>query len=324
MSMNLTRVQLRCRVLVAAAGVLTTSFSGGNAVGADLRSAAHAPPPVQAPASPPSLAVPVDAVAPLLKKPRPGTFGHLFNLPPFAPPSAALNDLGSPAGPMFDLGAPENDNPERQPSGFQFLDHDMTLDRHPLTDEPVPLDQLINVREPNLSLDSVYGGGPQANPELYDGAGRFIIGSGGRDLQRRPDGTAVLVEGRNDENMIVAQIHVALQRFHNAMRDRGHNFTNARNQTILHYQWVILNDYLPRVVGQAMVTAALHGDLGIYDVNNPNKKVMPVEFSVAAFRFGHSQVRAGYGLNGDPNSGALLFSPGGADLRVTGQQRNQQ
>ncbi|AKJ29692.1 peroxidase family protein [Caldimonas brevitalea] len=257
--------------------------------------------------------------APQLAKPKPGTFGHLFNLPPFSPPSAALVDLGSPAGPMFDLNAPENNNPNREPAGFtylgQFIDHDMTLDRRPLQDAPVPLSELENSREPNLNLDSVYGGGPVANPELYDAQGRIRLSADGRDLQRRPDGSAVLFEGRNDENMVVAQVHVAIARFHNAMIDRGMNFAQARQATILHYQWVILHDFLPRFVGQANVTAAVKGELGIYDVDNPNKKVMPVEYSVAAYRFGHSMVRRAYALGAAQAAFVQVFSPDGNDLR---------
>lgn len=253
-------------------------------------------------------------------KPRPpGTFGHLFNLPAFAPPSAALNDLGSPAGPMFDVNAPENDNPNREPSGFtyfgQFVDHDMTLDRRPLEDAPVPLSELENSREPNLNLDSVYGGGPSANPELYDAQGHIILSAGGRDLQRRADGSAVLFEARNDENMVVAQMHVAIARFHNAMIDRGLSFDKARSETILHYQWVIVYDFLPRFAGQANVDAALNGTLGIYDVHNPNKKVMPVEFSVAAYRFGHSMVRRAYVLGANQTVRVQVFNPDGNDLR---------
>ncbi|MCW7538073.1 hypothetical protein OOT46_09455 [Aquabacterium sp. A7-Y] len=257
--------------------------------------------------------------SPHAARPRPGTFGHLFNLPPYAPPSAALNDLGSPAGPMLDDNAPANDNPRREPAGFtffgQFLDHDMTLDRKPLQDAPVPLSELENSREPNLNLDSVYGGGPRFNPELYDSRGRILLSSGGRDLQRRADGTAVLFEPRNDENMIVAQIHVAIARFHNALIDSGKNFEQARAETILHYQWVVVHDFLPRVAGRSRVDAALRGELGIYDVRNPHRKVMPVEFGVAAYRFGHSMVRRAYVLGADQGVRVQVFNPDGDDLR---------
>lgn len=239
-------------------------------------------------------------------------FGRLFNLPSFAPDSTILNDLGSPAGQMFDPNAPENDNVD-EPSGFtyfaQFVDHDMTLDRQPLVDAPVEVSTLENSREPSLNLDSLYGGGPNVNPELFDAQGHIILSLNGRDHQRRADGTAVLVEGRNDENMVVAQIHVSVARFHNAMIDRGMSFDKAREATTLHYQWVVLNDFLPRIVGQALVDKALSGQIGLYDVTNPNKKVMPVEFAVAAYRFGHSIVRKAYVLGADQLVKTQVFNP---------------
>ncbi|AKJ27398.1 peroxidase family protein [Caldimonas brevitalea] len=292
---------------VALATALLTSCGGGG------DSPAHTP------ASRATAAGAVADVEPQLVKPRPGTFGHLFNLPAFTPPSAALNDLGSPAGPMFDPNALDDNNPNREPAGFtylgQFIDHDMTLDRRPLQDSPVPLNELENSREPNLNLDSVYGGGPTQNPELFDSTGRVRLSAGGRDLLRRADGSAVLFEGRNDENMVVAQVHVAIARFHNAMIDRGMTYAQARSATILHYQWVVLHDFLPRVAGQSNVTAARNGELGIYDVNNPNKKVMPVEFSVAAYRFGHSMVRRAYVLGANQGVAVQVFNPDGNDLR---------
>lgn len=245
-------------------------------------------------------------------------FGRLFNLPGFAPDSAALNDLGSPAGQMFDPNLPENDNPTGEPSGFtyfaQFVDHDMTLNRQPLVDAPVAVETLENSRQPSLNLDSVFGGGPDVNPELFDAQGHVILSLNGRDHQRLPNGTAVLVEGRNDENEIVSQIHVAVARFHNAMIDRGMSFDTAREATTLHYEWIVLNDFLPRIVGRENVDKALRGEIGLYDVTNPNQKVMPVEFAVAAYRFGHSIVRKAYVLGADQLVKTQVFN-GTNDLR---------
>lgn len=245
-------------------------------------------------------------------------FGRIFALPAFTPPTDAMNDLGANLGPMFDPNAATDDNPDRDPSGFtyfgQFVDHDMTLDLEPLVDAPVPVEGLINHRQPVLDLDSLYGGGPGARPDLYDDQGRIVLSAEGRDHQRRPDGSAVLAEARNDENQILSQIHVSVARFHNALIDQGQSFKKAREATILHYQWVVLHDFLPRFVGQDTLDAAIDGDT-VYHSNNQNAMMMPVEFSTAAYRFGHSMVRRAYRLTAPDSPQIQVFNVAGNDLR---------
>ena len=59
------------------------------------------------------------------------------------------------------------------------------------------------------------------------------------------------MEHRNDENLIIAQIHLAFLRLHNQLVDQGMSFDQARQTVVGAYRYVVLNDYLPQIVGQA-------------------------------------------------------------------------
>src|SRR4029077_17005093 len=113
------------------------------------------------------------------------------------------------------------------------------------------------------------------------------------------------------------QIHLSFLRLHNSLVDQGMSFDEAHDTVVNAYRYVVLNDYLPQIVGQDAVDAALEKPVyeGFYD---PGKGTpfTPVEFSVAAFRFGHSQIRNAYDIN-DGSDGVPVFSstPGVQDLR---------
>jgi hypothetical protein len=192
----------------------------------------------------------------------------------------------------------------------QFLDHDMTLDTLPLPTEFVDPNTIPNHRDPRLNLDSVYGKGPEANPELYE-ADKKHLKVNGRDLPRDPSCVvpnlttsgltpcpAILVEGRNDENQVIAQIHVAFLRAHNKLIDQGSNFEQARELMRWRYQWIVVHEFLPEVLDSDVYSDVFASDGRIYtkyyDPKKAAKADMPVEFSVAAYRFGHSQVRKAY------------------------------
>ena len=163
---------------------------------------------------------------------------------------------------------------------------------------------LTNQRTFAFDLDSVYGGGPSVSPQLYDGD-KFKIGVAtdgvSPDLPRITDGLAgraILVEARNDENLIIAQIHLSFLRLHNELIDQGMSFDEAHDTVVESYRYVVLNDYLPQTVGEDAVKKALQTPVnkGFFQ---PGKETpfTPVEFAVAAFRFGHSQVRNAYNIN---------------------------
>jgi len=272
-------------------------------------------------------------------------------LPPFATPGAALTealmDIGRPggildakddlsAGPVRLITDPalsaNNPNNPTHPAGAtfmgQFIDHDVTFDVGSTLNVPTDPATATNGRTPRLDLDTVYGAGPIASSHLYDPADRakLRIESGGpfEDLPRGSDMGAIIGDPRNDENLILAGLQCAFLRFHNRavdfVRDQGRgrsarDFDMARRLTIRHYQWMVVNEFLPMYVGQAMVD----------DVNRQGRRffrpnsgaVMPVEFQGAAYRFGHSMVRPSYRANlaGDNNTPffGFIFDPDNTD-----------
>jgi hypothetical protein len=180
---------------------------------------------------------------------------------------------------------------------------------------------LVNGRTFAFDLDSVYGGGPEKSPQLYYGD-KFKLGVAtdgvSPDLPRNLDGSAILIEPRNDENLIIAQIHPSFLRLHNALIDQGMSFDEAHDTVVNAYRYVVLHDYLPQIVGQDAVDAALKQpvDEGFYQPGE-GTPFTPVEFSVAAFRFGHSQVRNAYNIN-DTSDGVPVFSLDPAVLDLHG------
>jgi hypothetical protein len=211
----------------------------------------------------------------------------------------------------------------------QFTDHDLTFDptsrlREALSDEQLHV--LADFRTPRFDLDNLYGRGPDDQPYLYADDGiHMLLGkplSGNpfdpyaRDLPRGPNGRALIGDPRNDENRIVAQVHALFLRFHNQVADhlgKEAGFEVVRNQVRWHYQWMLVTDFLPKIVNGGTyrsVFANRHDPApGLPPPHNERLRLMPVEFSVAAFRFGHSMVRPQYRLN-TTVSRRLIFLPG--------------
>jgi hypothetical protein len=202
--------------------------------------------------------------------------------------------------------------------------------------EPLPpaviTDQIKNTRSPAIDLDSVYGATADGKPVPRDQA-ELVVGSviaeaegnpgaGPRPRPTNDDGSvddrsvkdfhndlpridreAQIGDARNDENLITAQMHVAFLRAHNRLVGRGFTFREARRTLTQHFQWLIINDYLPRVVDPEVVKAILtYGNRCYLPGNDTNRLpqyslYMPLEFSAAAFRFGHSMVRSSYDYN---------------------------
>jgi hypothetical protein len=210
----------------------------------------------------------------------------------------------------------------------QFTDHDLTFDQ--TSRLGVPQNPLIspNTRTPALDLDSVFGGGPGRRPDLYvpdpDGtAGPALkIGTGGvhEDVPRVPNGdgtfTALLGDPRNDENVMVAGLHAGHILFYNRVLSelgtlslrafpaaRGADlsssyaqFLTAREITLWHYQWLLVNEHLPQIAGQAVVSDVLARGNQFYRPP-AGDAFLPIEFGAAAYRFGHSMVRPSYRAN---------------------------
>jgi hypothetical protein len=254
---------------------------------------------------------------------EPSSFGQMFgDLAPLNQQTTEdLKDIAQGMGEVAGVAAIAN--PKGTTAGItffgQFIDHDLTLDTLPQPDSSVDPTTLVNGRTFAFDLDSVYGGGPSKSPQLYDGD-KFKLGVAtdgvSPDLPRDPKtGQAVLVEPRNDENLIIAQIHLSFLRLHNELIDQGMSFDEAQTTVIDAYRYVVLNDYLPQIVGQEAVEAALKKpvDKGFYQPGD-GAPMTPVEFSVAAFRFGHSQVRNAYNINDTSDGVPVFLLNGGLDL----------
>lgn len=279
------------------------------------------------------------------------TFDRMFpRLRPFAQSGQALTeallDIGRPggvldagddlsAGPIrlitdLSLSANNPNNPAHTAGSTfmgQFLAHDMTFDvSTTLGLASVPGDSR-NGRTPMLDLDSVYGAGPAASPQLYTRSDRakFRIESGGafEDLPRAADMGAIVADPRNDENLILAGLQCAFLKFHNNAVDsvraggaaRPGDYAAARQLTTWHYQWMIVHEFLPLFVGPAMVDDVLRRGRRVYQPGDG--AVIPVEFQGAAFRFGHSMVRPSYraNLSGNPDGSpffGFVFDAGAA------------
>jgi len=207
----------------------------------------------------------------------------------------------------------------------QFIDHDLTLDPVSSLDRQNDPDSLVDFRTPRFDLDCIYGRGPDDQPYLYrDGGLRMLLGRKltgndddpkARDVPRNtPSGKelarALIGDPRNDENVIVSQLQASFLRFHNRVADvmKGSKFVDVQRMVRWHYQWVVLHDFLPTVIREDVYNAILPHVKKKTDVledppnllfyNKPqNFAFMPIEFSAAAYRFGHSMVRPFYRLN---------------------------
>ena len=244
------------------------------------------------------------------------------------------------------------------PAGYtylgQFVDHDLTFDKTKVAlGDHVSPTALLQARSPTLDLDSLYGAGP-ADPEsakfyetdgLHLRMGRTVAdlgisGKEGFDLPRGSGSTqrakrrAVIPDPRNDENLAVAQTHLAMIRFHNRVVDTlpasvppATRFETARETVTKHYQWMLRTDYLPRICAAGVVSNVFSSGRKAFEVGVPATQVptMPIEFAVAAFRLGHSMVRQAYNWNQVFDDGAgsleLLFEFTGKSGTLGGNLR---
>ncbi|MEO1698868.1 MAG: peroxidase family protein [Planctomycetota bacterium] len=225
-----------------------------------------------------------------------------------------LDDARSPAGLIF-LG--------------QFIDHDVTLDAVSRLAESTDPANVRTIRTPRLDLDSVYLDGPEASAFLYDPNhhGRLLTGTDANelDLPRNRANTAIIGDPRNDENTVIAQMHLMFLRFHNAVladveagvfdahrEEDEDDFEFARRLVRWHYQWIVQGEFLSSVV-DAKVLAKVR--MGMGEANSwcrtADVPAFPIEFSAAAYRFGHSQIRGGLRLQRGGAERPLFARTGG-------------
>jgi hypothetical protein len=226
---------------------------------------------------------------------------------------------------LFD---PPTDGPDPEESGIpalytylgQFIDHDITFDPASSLQAQDDPDALTDFRTPAFDLDNIYGRGPDDQPYMYQPDGKsFLLGktlTGSKfqvtDLPRNSatPARALIGDPRNDENTIVSQLQGLFHRFHNrSVQDNPTlSFEHIQKLVRFHYQYMLLHDFLPRIIHSEVLDALKTN--GQYDEKKlkffhwKNNPFMPVEFSVAAYRLGHSMVRPGYRLN-DSDSNLL-------------------
>lgn len=176
---------------------------------------------------------------------------------------------------------------------------------------------------------------------------------GFEDLPRTSSGTAIIPDPRNDEHVLIGGMQAAFLCFHNKVVDmlraqgddqrlsqltvdgaedstiaasvdafadfRESNrlrnvFNEARRLVTWHYQWIILNEFLPNIVGSQLVNDILQRGRRYYRPRAGEQSI-PVEFQAAAYRFGHSIVRPSYRANMKGDGGqpffAFIFDPAG-------------
>lgn len=218
----------------------------------------------------------------------------------------------------------------------QFLDHDITFDlTRDLPDSALTPEEIEQGRSPSLDLDSLYGRGPHRETKrLYEAdkitmrIGKTVgLGEPGLapesialpndlprgDVEGKPL-EAVIGDPRNDENLAVAQLHLAFLKFHNVvvaqLAQTGLKgealFNRARQLVTMHYQWIVLYDFLPKVVETAILNQVIARGRTIFALKAGEEPAMPIEFSVAAYRFGHSMIRDGYTWNRNFPGASLL------------------
>jgi Animal haem peroxidase len=242
---------------------------------------------------------PVDAI---------GRYGRMFDLPGLIDDEAVLQRMGASGG-FCDESAEEVASAEPEdadveagwPFFGQFVAHDLTADRSPLTGH-AELDSLANLRSARANLEPLYGPGPASSPYQYQRNDPAKLLEADGDVARNHEGTALIGDPRNDSHIFMSQLQVAFIRAHNRIVDglRAHGtdehdlFEAGRRTLNWHYQWVIVNEFLPKLVGGDLVNSVL--DRGPRFYRPDDAPFIPVEFADGAYRYGHSQIRDAYVL----------------------------
>jgi hypothetical protein len=242
-----------------------------------------------------------------------GRYGRMFDLPALEADEKLLLELGATGG-FCDGGESEGD--ARVEAGWpffgQYVAHDLTADRSPLR-EHTDLDALRNMRSPRANLEALYGGSPAGTPYLYtrDDPAKLLEDDG--DLPRNQEGIALIGDPRNDVHAFISQMQLGFIRAHNLLVDRlredgvgdAELFDEARRALTWHYQWLIVNDFLPGLVGRDLVDELLETGARFYRPDG--EPYIPLEFADAAYRYGHSQIRQLYQLQ--PNGPSYAVFP---------------
>ena len=196
----------------------------------------------------------------------------------------------------------------------QFVAHDITADRSPVTHRADP-DAIRNFRVPRADLEALYGVGPVGAPYLYarDDPAKLLLSADGGDVPRNREGIALIGDPRNDVHLFTSQMTVAFIGLHNRLVDRLREdgtpedalFDEARRTATWHYQHVIVREFLPGLIGAQLTAELLERGPQLYRMDGD--PYIPFEFADAAYRYGHAQIRDRYQVN--PGFGPLPVFP---------------
>jgi len=249
---------------------------------------------------------------------------------------ATMRDPGDNA--LFD-----SDVPSAYTYFGQFVDHDITFtdtpkdkelshssvlgaeDLAPWSRKDV-CEKVTNKRNSILQLDCVYGKDLDGNEPPHEGAyldlgsvspdhkfARIKDKDDKNDLPRHPrsqqktDRVAKIADPRNDQNLVISQLHLAFLRAHNATVDYlranepvapDKEFAEAQKRLRQHYHWIVIEDFLKQQLAYPGVVDEVLDDA---DPTYPSsgRFFLPLEFTIAAFRFGHAMIRRKYYLNSE-------------------------
>ena len=236
-------------------------------------------------------------------------FNRCFaNLPPFLPSDADLSLL---ANTMLDPNARAPTQGSKVTAGMtyfgQFVDHDLTFDESSQLGAAADLATLKNTRTSFFDLDNVYG----VSNQYLNASGLFDIGrnvNGDEDLPRDTAGIAIIADPRNEENQIIGEFQLAFLKYHNRVfadvSIANPNFTlqqkidTSKQIVTNHYQWLVVNDFLASICGRFF--SRLFDANGVPIISPEIQAMypnMPIEFSGALYRMGHSMVRDAYYVN---------------------------
>lgn len=226
----------------------------------------------------------------------------MFDLPALRADETLLRGIGAAGG--FCDGGNQGDEAAIEagwPLFGQYVAHDLTADRSPLS-KHAEVESLGNMRSSRANLEPLYGAGPAGSPYLYQRLDPAKLLENHDDVPRNQEGTALIGDPRNDLHVFMSQLQLAFIRAHNRLVDRlgadgvdePNLLAEARRVLTWHYQWVIINEFLPGLAGSDLVNAILTDGPRFYHPRGDT--YIPVEFADAAYRYGHSQIRETYVL----------------------------
>ncbi len=180
----------------------------------------------------------------------------------------------------------------------QFIDHDITHTNGG-----------VNRNTAQLDLDSLYPSEGEAGKTIKND--KFLLGDHRKsnmkrdgDLCRDVNFHAMIPDHRNDENIIIASIHLTFQKFHNILVNQGNSFNQAKVIVMDHYHAIVAYDFVRKLtdLNQDQISNIIDRQEKrfIYTedmVRMNGGPFIPTEFSGACYRFGHTMLSSSYNFN---------------------------